>query len=244
MTFSIGAFTCTTLLAQPLGYEGEGRQGLTARTWRISGLLSSTQWQSLLSVYDTWRNARILDPDTLSSGSIGTTVSYSGAANGVTWAGIACWFAEPPQGEQAGNYIQASVLLVDAAQALEVLRNSNRINKSNRFYFGTVTLGTTTLDLLRPMETYQDTPSMALTTTGVSYITGPLTATKIRNVEGETDSAGWTAIQSWYETTIASVPAVGTYFPISAPTASAEARIVSGARSDIYTVSVTLGQVR
>jgi hypothetical protein len=243
MTFSIGAFSCSLLTAQPLGYEGDARTGLTARTWRISGLLTAAQWQSLLSVYDTWRNARIQDPDTLTSNSVGTTVSYSGSANGVTWSGVGCWFAEAPSGEQVGSYIQASVVLVDAAQALAVLRQEQVLGAA-KFTFGTYTLGTTTLQLLKPPETYQDTPTMALTASGATYITGPLSATRVRNIEGTTNAAGWVAIQSWYETTIASAPAAGAWFPISAPSATAEAQIVGGVRADLYTVSISLGQAK
>lgn len=243
MTFSIGAFTCSLLTAQPLGYEGEARKGLTARTWRISGLLSPSQWQSLLSVYDTWRNARIQDPDTLTSNSVGTTISYSGSANGITWSGVGCWFSEAPSGEQVGGYIQASVVLVDAAQALAILRQEQVLSAA-RYTFGTYTLGSTTLQLLKPPETYQDTPNLSLTATGASYITGPLSATRVRQIEGTTNAAGWTAIQSWYETTIVIAPATGAWFPISAPSASAEAQIVSGVRSDLYTVSISLGQAK
>jgi hypothetical protein len=243
MSFSIGAFTCSLLTAQPLGYEGDARQGLTARTWRVSGLLSTVQWQSLLSVYDTWRNARIQDADSLTSNSVGTTVSFTGSANGISWSGIGCWFTEAPSGEQVGGYIQASVTLVHAAEALAVLRKQESLGLA-RYSFGTYTLGSTTLQLLKPPETYQDTPSMALTASGASYITGPLSATRVRQIEGQTNAAGWAAIQSWYETAIATAPSSNAWFPISAPAATAEAQIVSGARADIYTVSITLGQAK
>jgi len=243
MTFSIGAFTCSLLSAQPLGYEGNARQGLTARTWRISGLLSTVQWQSLLSVYDNWRSARIQDADTLTSNSVGTTVSFSGSANGITWSGVGCWFSEPPSGEQVGQYIQASVTLVDAAQALAVLRQEQVLSAA-KFTFGTYTLGSTTLQLLKPPETYQDTPTLALTASGASYITGPLSATRVRNIEGTTNAAGWSAIQSWYESAISAAPSSGDWFPISAPSASAEAQIIGGVRTDLYTVTIALGQAK
>jgi hypothetical protein len=243
MTFSIGAFSCSLLTAQPLGYEGDARQGLTARTWRISGLLTTAQWQSLLSVYDTWQAARIQDPDTLTSNSVGTTVSFTGSANGVSWSGISCWFSEAPSGEQVGAYVQASVTLVHAAEALAVLRKDQLLGAA-RFYFGTYTLGSTTLQLLKPAETYQDTPSLALTASGATYITGPLSATRVRQIEGDTNAAGWAAIQSWYESAIAATPAAGAWFPISAPSATAEAQIVGGVRADLYTVSISLGQAK
>lgn len=243
MTFSIGVFTCSLLTAQPLGYEGDARKGLTARTWNVSGLLTTVQWQSLLSVYDNWRNARIQDADTLTSNSVGTTVSFSGSANGITWSGVGCWFAEAPSGEQVGAYIQASVKLVHAAEALAVLRKEEVLSTA-RYTFGTYTLGSTTLQLLKPPETYQDTPTLALTASGATYITGPLSATRVRNLEGTTNAAGWAAIQSWYETTIAAAPVAGAWFPLNAPSATAEAQIVAGVRADLYTVSVSLGQAK
>jgi len=112
MTITIGGFTCQTLTAQPFGYEGEARTGLTARTFQISGLLTPAQWQSLVSVYNTWRDTRITDADTLSSASVGTTVALTINANGLSVTALACWFADAPSGEQAGAYINASLTLV------------------------------------------------------------------------------------------------------------------------------------
>jgi hypothetical protein len=87
-------------------------------------------------------------------------------------------------------------------------------------------------------------PQMALTAGGATYINGPLTATRIRTIEGETDAAGWADIQTWVENTVQSVPTTGDWFPVGAPSATAEAQIVGGARADVYTVSITLGQAR
>ena len=119
-------------MAQPMGYQGESRQGLTARTWRISGLLSTVQWQALLSVYNGWQAARIQDSDTLLSGSVGTTVAFTGSSNGISVVNLPCWFVEPPSGEQAGRYINASVLLVDAAQALAVVLREKELAKDRQ----------------------------------------------------------------------------------------------------------------
>jgi hypothetical protein len=130
MAITIGSFTCNYLTAQPYGYEGEARRGLTARTFRVSGLLSAAQWQALLNEYNTWRNARINDQDTLLSETVGTTISLTvGSANGIAVSGLACWFAEAPSGEQAGPYVQVSAILVDAAQALAVLLRQRELDK-------------------------------------------------------------------------------------------------------------------
>jgi len=133
MAITIGTFTCNYLTAQPYGYEGEARTGLTARTFRVSGLLTKAQWQALISEYNTWRGTRINDQDTLLSEAVGTTISLTvGSANGISITGLACWFVEAPQGEQAGPYIQATAVLVDAAQALAVLLRQRELEKEQQ----------------------------------------------------------------------------------------------------------------
>ena len=250
MTLSIGAFSTNKLIAQPFGYdETSTRDGLTARKWTVSGLLTASEWQSLLSVYNTWRDARLTDADTLSSGVVGTTVSLTTSANGINWSGVACWFSSAPSGTQAGPYIQATCELVDAAQALAVLlrqeeKNRQRSEALSNPNLGTVTLGSATLTLLAPMETYQDTPQLQLTASGTHVINGALSATRVRRIRGTTDSSGWSAVRSWYETSVASVPSVGAWYPISAPAAEAEVIISGGAKSTRYTVTVDAAEVK
>jgi len=252
MTITIGTFTCTYLTAQPFGYEGEARTGLTARTFEISGLLTPTQWQSLLSVYNTWRDTRLTDQDTALSGVVGTTTALTVSANGVSVSALPCWFADAPRGEQTGAYISASVTLVDAAQALAVLlreqEKSRQRNEASIPSFGTITLtrpsGTSPIiTLTSPMETRQDGPTVALTATGTSYVTGPLTAHKVRQIEGFLTTGTFDDVLSWYDTTIAAVPAVSSYFPITAPTATAEVIISGGVKTTRYTVQLTALQI-
>ena len=248
MTITIGtSFTTTRLQAQPFGYdESDTRKGLTAQKWRISGLLTPAEWQDLLAEYDAWRDLRITDQDTLVSGVVGTTVDFSGNANGISWSSIPCWFISAPSGEQLGAYISASVELVDAAQALEVLLRQEEKNKQNSNLpdLGTVTLGSATLTLTKPMETYQDTPQLQLTASGTHYLSGPLMATRLRNIEGTTDATGWGNVQSWYETSVAAVPTAGDWFPISAPSATAEVVVEAGVKATRYTVTVTAAEVK
>jgi hypothetical protein len=252
MTITIGAFTCSYLTAQPFGYEGEARAGLTARTFQISGLLTPTQWQSLLSVYNTWRDTRLTDQDTALSGVVGTTIALTVSANGVSVSALPCWFAEPPSGEQTGAYISASVTLVDAAQALAVLlreqEKSRQKSEATIPSFGTITLtrasGTSpVITLTKPMDTRQDGPNVALTATGTSYVTGPLTAHKVRQIEGYLTTGTFEDVLSWYDTTIAAVPAASSYFPVTAPTATAEVIISGGVKSTRYTVQLTALQI-
>lgn len=122
-TITIGSFSCSKLTAQPFAYEGEAGGGLTSRMFRVTGLLTPTQWQALVSEYTYWRNNRINDADTLYSGTVGTTVSLTiTSANGISVTHVACWFRTAPEGRQIGAYIDASADLVDAAQALAVLQ--------------------------------------------------------------------------------------------------------------------------
>lgn len=249
MTISIGTFSTNKLLVQPFGYdETDTSAGLTARKWTVSGLLSATEWYSLLGQYNAWRDDRIQDADTLSSGTVGTTITLTASANGITWSGIHCWFTSAPSGTQAGPYIQATCELVDAEQALAVLRYQEQKNRqrseATKPNFGTVTLGSATLTLLAPMETYQDTPQLQLTASGTHYISGALMATRVRRIEGTTDSTGWGNVRSWYETSVASTPSEDDWYPISAPSATAEVIISGGVKSTRYTVTVDVAEVK
>ena len=252
MTITIGAFTCQTLTAQPFGYEGDARTGLTARTFQISGLLTPTQWQSLVSVYNTWRDTRITDADTLSSGAVGTTVALTINANGLSVTALACWFAEAPTGEQAGAYINTSLNLVDSAQALAVLlREEEKSRQSTEALIpslGTITFTRASgvspiVTLTAPMDTRQDGPTVALTATGTSYVTGPLIAHKIRNVEGFISTGSFDNLLSWYDETVAAIPAATSYFPITAPSATAEVIITGGVKATRYSVTLTVLQI-
>jgi hypothetical protein len=245
---TIGAFSCSNLTAQPFAYEGEARTGLTARTFRLAGLLTPAQWASLVGIYDTWRGTRITDADTLSSGTVGTTVSLTIASiNGLSVTALACWFADPPSAEQVGAYLQVTATLVDANQALAVLLRGQEKSRQNSEAttpsLGTVTLGSAVVTLTRPMDTRRDGPSVALTAAGTSYITGPLAAHKIRQIEGYISSGTYSDLLSWYDTTIASSPAASSWFPVSEPTSNAEVIISGGAKATRYNVQLTALQI-
>lgn len=266
MTVTIGTFTTNALTVQPFAYEGEARTGLTARTFQISGLLTPTQWQALITEYNTWRNTRITDQDTLVTASVGTTVALTiTPANGLSVSGLACWFADPPSGNQAGAYIDASVTLVDAAQALEVLlreqEKSRQKTEAEIPNFGSWYVVTGSPDKIVPSlgvgetaaativltadpVTYQDGPTLSLTATGNHYLQGALTATKVRRIQGTTSTSGWTVIQAWYEDVVTYVPGINNWFPISVPTATGEIVITNGAKSTRYTVTFDVALVK
>ena len=245
---TINGLTFTPLTAQPFGYEGEARTGLTARTFRCAGLLTPPQWATLVGIYDTWRASRILDADTLSSGVVGTTVPLTtGSINGLSVTNLACWFAEAPASDPAGTYVSASCTLVDAAEALAVLLRSEEKarqgSEAKTPNLGTVTLGSATITLTKPMETRRDGPSVALSASGTSYITGALVTHKVRQIEGYISSGTFADLLSWYDATIAASPTAGSWFPVSEPTATAEVIIAGGAKSTRYSVSLTTLQI-
>ena len=253
MTVTIGSFTTNRLTAQPFGYEGEARTGLTARTFQVSGLLTPTQWTALVNEYNSWRTTRITDADTLSSGTVGTTVNLSiTSTNGLSVTTLACWFADPPSGDQTGAYVSATVTMVDANQALAVLlRSAEKTRQGTEATtpnLGTITFtrpsGTSPIvTLTAPPLTRQDGPTVALTATGTSVVTGPLAAHKISQIQGYLTTGTFDDLLAWYDTTIAAVPASTSLFPITAPTATAEVIITGGAKATRYSVNLTLLQI-
>lgn len=258
MTISIGSFSTKALTAQPFGYEGTARDGLTARTFRLAGLLTKTEWQSLISVYTSWRDSRLQDADTLSgadgtAGNRGTTVSLTipntqeYSVNGLGVTNLPCWFAEAPSGEQAGSYVSANATLIDTDQAIQILlRSKEKERKSSEALipsFGTVTLGQAIITLTKPMETRQDGPSVSLSAAGKTVLQGALKAHNVRQIEGYISTGTFAQVLTWYDNAVAGSPASNSWFPISAPSANAEVVIVDGVKATRYTVTVSAIQV-
>jgi len=244
MTITIGSFSTNALTVQPFGYEGDARTGLTARTFRINGLLTNSQWQALISEYNTWRGTRITDADTLSSGTVGTTVSLSiTSANGLSVSSLACWFTEPPSGEQAGAYVSASATLVDAEQALAVLlrekEKSRQNTEANLPNLGTVSLGGATITLTKPMDTLADLPSIGMTAAGKTLISGNMVPHEARQIEGYISNGSYSALVLWAKTAASNA---SDWIPTSAPSATAEVIISGGIKSTRYNVQITVIQ--
>jgi hypothetical protein len=247
-SFSIGGFTANLLKDQPYGYEGDAREGRTARRWSFDAILTLEQAQELISTYNSWRNARILDVDTKTSGVIGTTVSVTCNSQIASVSGLPCWFTKPPEFKDVGPYKQATVELVDAAQALQVILSEKEAAQKDdpdlEAEFGTYELGDAVLTLKKQSEAYQDGPEVSLLATGSHYITGTKNVTRVKDIEGTTDLAGWDAVRAWYEEIVTTTPEEDSWFPISPPSATAEAKVIDGEKTTIYTVSIALVKIR
>jgi hypothetical protein len=250
MAATIAGSTYTFLDTQPRGYqEADTQKGFTARKWIVSGYLTESEWTGMVAAYDSWRNARITDPDSLISKTVGTTVSFS-TDEPPAVSGVACWYLKAPQAVRQGSLWLASVELVDATQALDVAirseqkKEEDKTAKTEELELGTVTLGTTVLTLTQPMGAFMDEPSLNLTAQGTHYVSGATGITKTRDIQGYTDLNGWMAIRQWYEQVVTSVPNKGEWFPITPPKSTAESIIVDGLTTVRYNVTIRTVLVR
>lgn len=248
MAITVGGLTIAALQQLPFTHAGDANTGRTARHWPVQAILTPAEWLTLDGIYTTWRNLRIADPDTMVSLSVGSTVAVSGQLWGMTWTNVPAWFTEPPQPTAIGAMVGVSFELVDATQQLAVMLRELEVGtlvSDVESAAGTYTLGATTLNLTAQPEGHDEGPTVELTGAGIHVIRGPVVATKVRRIEGWTQAVGADAtIRTWYETTIASTPAAGSWFPVSPPVIEQVPVIVAGARVTRYLVSVELRQIR
>lgn len=255
MAVQIGSLSFKNLIAQPFGYDSTNTQkGQTYYRWAVGGLLTPAEWIELIQVYDAWRDLRILDPEPETvdefgntipiEDQLGTVISFSfDGPGGQQFTNVDCWFSEAPAGEQIGEYISATFSVIDAYQAREVELDAIEDEEEDLPDFGTFTINGAELKLLGPPESYDNLPALELTATGVHYVTGPTTVIQVREIEGTTDKEGWDLVRAWYESTVVQTPEVGSYFPISIPTASAEFKVINGQKIVQYTVTINLAIV-
>jgi hypothetical protein len=249
MTVTIGSRVYSFIKLQPIGYNAtKTEQGQTARTFTMAGILTDTEWTNMISDYNTWRTTRIAEPDSVASGSVGTTVSVS-STEGITISAVACWYLNPPSAVRLGGYWDAEITMIDATQQLQVLLTalgqSSRPEDSGLGVpnLGTLTLGSAVITLTQPPDTYRSTPALEMAASGQHALSGPLVAVQGREVEGWVSASGWTALLAWYASTVVAVPAAGSWFPAGAPTSTAENTIESGAKVVRYKVQVPLTRV-
>ncbi|NBS68412.1 hypothetical protein EBT31_05795 [bacterium] len=249
MSVTINGLTITRLTAQPFGYTSDDvSKGRAARSWTVSGLLDQSELAQFVSIFNTWSAARRADPDPVGADDIGSTVALSCSANGLTASGVACWFSEAPQIEQVGRYVQLTATLVDAAQSLEItktaLEQEAKAEEALKPDLGTVTLGGVVITLTEPMETLDDLPTLERTAGGFAYIQGPLRASAVRDITGTVENeAAYVTLRNWVASTVQTTPQAGAWWPTRPPTASVEAKMIDGVKTDVWTVSLTVEQV-
>jgi hypothetical protein len=249
MTLTIGSFSTNNLTAQPLGYDGSSPDGLTARRWRIAGLLSSHQWDALVGVYEHWRDARITDQDTLSTANIGTTVSFSGTGFGSTgsWSTVPCWFASPPSADQVGAYVSATAELVDARQSLEVLlrqKEKERQNVEDHPNLGIITIAQVDLKPIDPPYSRTDVPVPTLTAAGHHYLSGAFSSTQTRRIRAYVTSTEYTTLLDWFDSKLKGSPVVDEWWPIGFPEPTVEYIIKDGVKIVRYTIEMSFVKIR
>jgi hypothetical protein len=248
MSITVGNLTIRALRDVPFAHDGDALTGRTVRRWPVSAILTPADWLTLNGIYETWRTARLADPDTMVSLAIGTTVNTSGKIWGMTWTNVAAWFSAPPVPSSVGSMVGVSFELVDATQQLAVMLREQEIATQvfdNESTYGTLAVGTLTLNLTAEAPGFRDGPTMELAATGTHVIRGPLMATKTRRVQGWThQAAADDTIRAWYESAIVTTPAVGDWFPMSPPEVEQTPVIVAGARVTRFQISIELGQIR
>jgi hypothetical protein len=245
MAVTIGTLTVSHLRAQPLGYsETDTIKGLVARRWSVEGLVRPSEWLALLQIFESWRQARREDPDSLVALSTGSTVAFSGSAAGYSWSNVPCWFTAAPAGEAIGAYIGISVELVDAAQQLAAwVRQQEQqveIEEDSRPAYGTITLGQATLTLTEQPDGYAEGPALQRTASGKTWINGPLGVIKAKRITGYTTTSGWTALRQWYEGITSTAPIQGQYYPVQPPTMTKEIVLVDGIKTTRCVVQLEL----
>lgn len=248
MAVTIGSLTLSRLTAQPLFYnEVDVIAGNTSRAWEIQGLVTGSEWLSLLSIYNTWRDAKIAETAPQISKTQGTTVSFSGTGfGGQTWTSIPCWFQAAPSGSQSGAFVAVSFQLIDAAQAIQSFNKSETdaaAEDTGTINYGTITLGSVTITLTAYPDVFLTSPTLELTAGGRHYISGPTVVVQGKEIQGEIPSTSLSALRTWYATTSVATPSVGNYYPVTAPTFTAFNKIVNGSPVLYYTVNMTIATV-
>ena len=248
MAITVGGLTIRALQEFPFSHSGDSLSGRTARRWPVKAILTPTDWLTLDGIYSAWRTARLADPDTMVSLAIGSTVTTSGSARGMTWTNVPAWFSAPPVPSTAGAMVGVSFELIDATQQLAIMLREQEIATQvadNDSTYGTLSVGGLTLNLTAEAPGFDGGPSMELGATGTHVIRGPLLATKIRRVQGWTHAVGADdTIRAWFESTIATTPAVDAWFPVTPPDVEQVPVIVAGARVTRYIITLELQQVR
>ena len=247
LAYGGSTLTLRYLSAQPFGYaEADVEQGLVARRFAVSGLCSPAQWVTCAGMFEAWSAVKATESPTIASRAVGATVALTCSAHGLSVTGLACWFIGSPSAEtvEGGTWVRLRFELIDAAAQLAVLlRQNEKARLSGDAFtpnYGTITLGTTTLTLLEQPEAFEDGPSLEPTATGAYVARGPLQVSEVMNIKGTTNSAGWSALKTWFKSTIATRPQAADYWPVGGLQLERDQIVSGGAVVERYIVSLKL----
>lgn len=241
MAVTLDGLTIDRLVVLPPTWdEVDVRNGIVASEWEIDGLLQPADCAAVQALFAGWAAARAAERGP-ATGTIGTTVAFTGAAAGQSWTAVPCWFSAAPVTPRIGARHRCSFRLVDAAAAVAAELRARERERDSEQTFGTFTLAGVELTLLEQPEGFTPPPSVEPSAGGVDVIKGPLEARDLLAIRGfSTDAGAWPAIQAWYRSRVAGTAAAGTWWPTSAPTMREEEVPVDGALVTRYLIDVDL----
>ncbi len=245
LAYGGATFSFPNLTAPPLGLDtSDATKGRAAETVTFTGLLRKAQTDTLWSLCRAWRVARLPEEPAIRTGALGATIAVTASGPGFNWSSRPCWITDGPSQDAAGSLIRVSLTLVDAAQALAIQQREveEGLEEEEALGLGTLTFGTAVVNLTAVAGTYGDLPRPERTPAGNHVLTGPLAADRVREVQGWVTAAGKTALETWLETTIASQPTTGTWFPTTWSKPEAFLRTNAGVLTVAYRVSFTVLQ--
>ena len=251
MSVTINGNIFDNLVEVPLRYDADNViAGLSARRWEYTGLLTPIEFTTLIGLYQTWRDAKILEEDPATSLVVGTTITVDVAGTGGD-TGVLCWFDSPPEGVAVGKYIQTSFGVVDALEKIELLstEESGEDDNDERLaaLLGTYTYGGVVINLTSPTNTFRQNFEAEFTLAGQHYITGTFQVEDIVNVSGYFDTddypTGVADINTQHETDASGSITNGQLVGIQPPTFTPTVIKKAGVDVIRYSVSIQLLQI-
>ena len=250
ITISYGnaSFTFPNLTEHPYGYEeGDVRRGRSVRRWQVTGIVRPADAAVVTGIFEAWNAAKFLEDDPIRTGAVGATVAFSGSSPGYAWSTpVPCWFVGAPSLPLAGAYVRLTFALADAAQSLAVLLRQGEEDAEQfaALNLGTLTFGGATVNLTARPDDFADLAAASLTPAGRHILTGPLTPSRVRRVQGWVTAAHLASLETWLTTTTATTPAAGSWFPIEWTTPVAKRRADGGVMGTYYDVAFSVVEIR
>ena len=242
------SYTFPNLKDHPLSYSGdETSRGRSVRQWKIAGVLSHADAASVDNIFKSWSAARLLEDDIALTGSIGTTVAFSGSAPGFTWSTpVACHFVSAPEYTIAGAFTDVSFILEDANQRLAVVlrQTEEEAEQTAQLNYGTLTFGGAVVNLTSDPNDLRDLPQANLTPAGSHFLTGPKVPTEIRRIQGYVIDAHISLLRAWALANPASSPTTGDWLLEEWTQPTAIRRADNGIMSRWWNVAFTLVKKR